>query len=877
MKLKFCINYHASFGQTIGVEFSYQGKKDVFMLNTLDGFLWKGEREFTPAEKDFVMDYGYKLFFNNQVVCAEYHDLSHHINLPKTPEYFVVFDLWQDKQKNEYLYTSVGQKLFPNHTKIEKLKLPYNKTVIFILDMPTLTDGQKIFLCSNQNHWNTKTALPLKRISESQWALELNIDEIFFPLEYKFIVYDGQHFIWQENGNYILHSQEIPKENSTVAQVAKLKPIFKFSAPRVAGVALPIFSLRSDTDFGVGDFGDLKLFIDWAVKCGLRAIQVLPVNDTTTDGGDFDASPYSGISVFALHPVYADLSALPIKKDAKYLQLQKELNSSPYFDYKKAYALKIGYLKEAFKNEGAKILKTKEFKEFFNKNESWLKAYAAFRVLTQENSTTDFSKWKKFNIYNEVEIDNFCKEGGAKYEQVSFQYYVQYILHMQLLSAANYAKQKDVILKGDIPIGVSPCSVDTWQYPQYFDKNFSAGAPPDLFSMQGQNWGFPIYNWDEMKKTNYIWWQNRLKQMAQYFDAYRVDHILGFFRIWEIAKTDIIALTGQFEPALPMTQNEIKKFGFDFDEKYLDTFISEKMLEDYFGKDKDRIAQKFLSKKSDGLYEFKKEYETQKNIQQSDEPDEIKEKLYFLASDVLFLKDFKNSNAYHPRIFAYLDYSFKTLNAAQQDAFKKIDDYYFYKRNDDLWYKSAMEKLPVLMHATKMLMCAEDLGMIPRCVPKVLDELEILGLEVERQPKRGKDLIADVSKFPYFSVCSISTHDLSMVREFWKDRAEVTDFYYHKVLNLEGEIPKELNVEIARKIIKRNLSSPSMLCIFLFGDWVCVDEDFIKNNLDSERINVPGTTKNNWRYRIHYTLEQLLNLDKLNETIKSFVADSGRA
>ena len=166
----------------------------------------------------------------------------------------------------------------------------------------------------------------------------------------------------------------------------------------------------------------------------------------------------------------------------------------------------------------------------------------------------------------------------ADYPHISIYYFIQFHLHLQLLEATNYARANGVVLKGDIPIGISRNSVEAWTEPHYFNLNGQAGAPPDDFSVNGQNWGFPTYNWEVMEQDDYSWWMKRFRKMSEYFDAYRIDHILGFFRIWEIPMHAVHGLLGQFVPSLPMSREEIESYGLPFREE----FDTQRKVETFF-------------------------------------------------------------------------------------------------------------------------------------------------------------------------------------------------------------------------------------------------------------------------------------------------------
>lgn len=304
---------------------------------------------------------------------------------------------------------------------------------------------------------------------------------------------------------------------------------------RGAGVAVPVFALRSENDFGIGEFEDLKILVDWASAVGMSIIQLLPVNDTTRCGGWKDSYPYNPVSSFALNPLYINLQKAGVEQDGQFLLLQKELNSLEELDYPRIFREKTEYLQKAYRSCGAKDCKKKEFKTFVKENATWLDNYCSF-----------------------------CSERDSL--EPGYYAWVQYHLDRQFRQAAEYARSKGVSLKGDLPIGVSSDSCEAHFHPELFNMDSTAGAPPDFFSTEGQNWGFPTYNWEEMSKDNYKWWKERLKNMNRYFDAFRIDHILGFFRIWEIPAGES-GVMGHFNPAMPFSKEEILSRGLDTDKK----------------------------------------------------------------------------------------------------------------------------------------------------------------------------------------------------------------------------------------------------------------------------------------------------------------------
>jgi len=639
------------------------------------------------------------------------------------------------------------------------------------------------------------------------WSIELDVPK---AIEYYYTVTWEGH---EKRSEWVLcpHSFD-PKEVSDPTLPAVQRDAW-MDAPenfRIAGTLIPVFSLRSRRSFGVGDFGDLRQMVDWVASTGQRILQILPINDTTNSHTWMDSYPYSCISVFALHPQYVDLTALPPlhnEADRKHFDvIRQELNALPQLDYERVNTAKLEYLAVLFEQEGEKMLNSEAFRTFFEENKEWLAPYAEFRV----------------------EKEGLVGCAIAQPTNPSFYYFVQFILASQLAAVHAHARARGVLLKGDIPIGVDRNSCDVWREPRYFNLNGQAGAPPDDFAVEGQNWGFPTYDWDEMLRDGCRWWERRFRNMARYFDAYRIDHVLGFFRIWEIPVPMKSGLWGQFQPALALTHDEILSWG-----------ISEETL-------KKGIAPIVKANSLDN------------------------------GCDYLFLRDHKNPELFHPRITAQKTKIFQGLSAQEQEAFNRLYEDFFYHRNNQFWYEEAMLKLPKLVKATRMLCCAEDLGMVPECVGWVMNELGILSLEMESMPKEAWVRFGQVKHNPKRSVATISSHDTPTLRMWWDEDNERTQDYYNNILGHEGAAPHPLSGSLASEIIQRHLDCPSMLCIISLQDWLAMDETLRNRDADSERINVPAEVHHYWRYRMHINIEDLRHDKAFTERIQEMLVKGYR-
>ncbi len=567
----------------------------------------------------------------------------------------------------------------------------------------------------------------------------------------------------------------------------------------------------------------------------------------------------------------------------KFMMRQQELNRLPSVDYDAVIRLKFDYLRLLFQQEGKEVLKSDGFKAFFKDNSDWLMPYAAFCHLRDKFGTAHFCDWPEHNVYSKEDIKLLCAAKNKAYADISLHYYIQYMLHLQLLDACQTARENGVIIKGDIPFGISPDSVEAWTEPHLFNLDSQAGAPPDDFSVHGQNWGFPTYNWDAMAKDGYSWWLRRFRKMAEYFDAYRIDHVLGFFRIWDIPVDSVHGLLGQFSPSMPMTVKEIEQYGWTFNEERMTTpYITDDVLNAVFGYKKELVSLLYLDSIGAGHYTLKPEFNTQRKIQaafaiKGDRENDVRDGLYSLVSNVLFVRDRKNPLLYHPRITAHNDYAYKfSLADYEKDAFNRLYNDYYFRRHNDFWYREAMKKLPTLVQATRMLVCAEDLGMVPDCVQWVMQQLRILSLEIQTMPKAVGVEFGQLQDTPYRSVATISTHDMSPLRLWWEEDYNRAQRFYNNALHCDGTAPKVLPGWLCEEVVSRHLFSPSVLCLLGFQDWMSIDERLRHPDPAAERINVPADATNYWKYRMHLSIEQLMVANDLNNKIKTLIERSGR-
>ena len=860
-------------------------------MATFDGKDWFCNLRLSKT--DSTLTYYYNVTGRDNNNRNEWQIVKHVLDLTcaKATEY-TIYDHWNGMPEDSYLYSSAFTDCI-NHQEPEQMKdTTYAQTLQLTVRAPQLRDGERLAVIGahpSLGAWNPDKALPMTLHTYGEWAVNIDASVLHEePVELKFVIMNtaGHVMMWECGYNRTITLPDMKKNQVVVYHLNQA--FFEIWNRKVAGTLVPVFSLRSKESAGIGDFGDLKMMIDLMEKTGQRVLQLLPINDTTITHTWTDSYPYSCISVFAIHPQYVNLRALPALADEKERKEAEaegaRLNALPQIDYEGANAFKSKYLQKVYLQEGKKIMKSAEFKAFFQETQNWLVPYAQYSWLRDLNGTADFTKWKDHNTWDEAERKTLEDPRSKEYQEVAFYYFVQFVLSTQMKEAHEYAKQKGVILKGDIPIGVNRYSCDVWTEPKYFNLNGQAGAPPDGFSANGQNWGFPTYNWEEMIKDGCQWWVRRFQSMSMYFDAYRIDHVLGFFRIWEIPIHSVHGLTGQFAPSQAMSREEIMQYGLNFQEqRFTEPFITDWVLDRVFHERADEVRQTYLERIDHERYRMKPEVDTQRKIEARfenvtrQEDLWLRDGLYSLLSDVLFVRDHNNPDMFHPRISAQLDFIYESLYDNDKQAFNRLYNDYYYHRNNQFWYREAMKKLPKLVQATRMLVCAEDLGMVPDCVPWVMDELKILSLELQSMPKSPTMRFGDLNSYPYRSVCTISSHDMPTLRQWWDEDYSRTQDYYNTMLGRQDAAPHPLPGELAKEIIARHLDSPSMLCILSVQDWLAMDEQLRLPDADAERINIPANPKHYWRYRMHLNIEDMIANTALTDTVSTLIRQAGRS
>ena len=890
MNFHFHIHYKTSFGEQVGIEYfadNNQQLKTFYTLLTFDGENWVGHLE---LDKDIVIQYKYVILKDNVLTRAEWGKYRK-VKLKKTQE-TIAYDKWRDRanENNAYLSTAFVDAIFKRnqHNSIKvNLDKPTKNTLTFRLNSSTIQPNLCFGVIGNLKELGDwKTPILMSDSQFPQWEISIPTDLHHAVVEYKFVIVDPTDqsiLIWEDGSNRSCHfAFDADKKHEVIITDDHFR--FQDTRWKGAGVAIPVFSLRSQQSMGIGEFSDLKLMIDWANKTGLSMIQVLPVNDTIANKTWQDSYPYAAISVFALHPLYiniASIASFENKTIAKsYDKDLKVLNKLSTVDFESVLHSKFKYLKILFDQEYSTLKDNKSYIDFLQKSSDWLPQYATFCHLRDKYATCNFNQWPQNTVFTQDILEYYTSNNYPEHQEIEFYYFVQYHADKQLLEAKEYARTHGIVLKGDLPIGIYRYSCDAWIAPELYNMSEQAGAPPDDYAVLGQNWGFPTYNWSVMAKDGFAWWRRRMQKLNQYFDALRIDHILGFFRIWQIPIDQIEGTLGSFNPRLPYSIGELQSFNISGDlSRYTQPYITDESLRYYFGDNVNEVFDTFFTVENHKI-KFKNEFVSQHKINhfisKNSKFSQHEKALLHLMTEVLLMEEPNTNGQYfNPRITLSTTHSYDQLHPSEKSSFTALYNDYNFQRHDQFWKEQALWKLPAILDASDMLICGEDLGMIPASVPGVMKAMNLLSLEIQRMPK-GNSQYGVVRNYPYFSVCSPSCHDMSTIRGWWEADSENANRFYHQYIHGLGSAPKECTTQIVRFIVADHLASPSMLAIFPLQDLVGMDENLRYPDAAAEQINEPSNPKHYWRFRFHLPMESLLDADTLNLQIKTMVKEAGR-
>lgn len=803
-QIHFRIRYSTAYGESVAVRLENTGitGECILYLQSSDGDINYGDFEI-PVATPLKAEYQYVICKDGKVTIAEKVYPARRLIWDGNIGELLHADMWRWDlhQLNLGRKAFIGN-LFRYQRQEKQVSCQQAGKMIFTVHSLTLPENHKfsIYMTGSSSllgAWNVDKGIELKRVSAYDYVAVTDIPQSDF--EYKYVArYDGKT-VW-ENGNNRYSSCD---EHCCTTYVDDgYIRIAELTDWRGAGIVVPLFSLHSDSSDGIGDFSDLRKLVSWAASAGMSVIQLLPICDTNTFGTWRDSYPYNCVSVFALNPIYINLQEAGY--DGPHYKCRKNITE---VDYEEVYKFKTSVLRNLYDEKKKLLCNDSKYHHFKNENSFWLDAYASYCALRDKYGTLDFSKWKNYEKYDPERVI----EDKALCNDAEYYKFLQFIAFSQMKKAAAFALRHRILIKGDIPIGVHPESSDVWKHPDFFNRDMQTGAPPDYFSADGQNWGFPTYNWDLMACDDYQWWRERLAVMSEFFDAYRIDHVLGFFRIWEIPRRYKSGKFGHFNPALDYHTKDLEEAGLSYRDEYTDT---------------------------------------------------------------LFMKT--GEDRYQPAISPFDTNVFRNLKYEQKEIFRKIYSDFYEKRNESLWGDNALTKLKIITGSSPMLPCAEDLGMLPSCVGKVLGKLSILSLQIQSMPKQSGKEFDDVSLYPYESVDTVSTHDMPSFRLWWHKYPDRARRFAFAVFGMTNDIPTEASAYICRALMQSHLDSPSMLCLLSFQDWTSVSPSARAEDISHEQINDPADGEHYWRYRTHLSIEDLEHNKAFTTQIREMIHKSGR-
>lgn len=904
MKIVFRLSFHTTPGQSLWLKLATVAPGGVLRLEQVLPMRWINERQW-QAELDLdangpvEIEYAYQFRQEgNGVQLDEWKGPRKAAADPSLRGALMLHDTWCSAGTLDYAFeTTAFQTLLPPRKDLAGPEIPDGANHEFRLRMAAVPAGMVPCVIGSVNElgdWGWHRAVPLREIEPDLWHAALHLPADWW-IDYKYGLYDPARgcVVSLEHGeNRQLEPRSIAEGQWTVVHDEAYRRDAS-QLPRAAGVAIPVFSLRGEQSLGVGEFADLKPLADWSAKVGLKLIQILPINDTTSSHDWTDSYPYSAISVFALHPLYLRIEDLSYPMPAAFAEdldaAREWLNAMEHVDYEEVMKAKTALTRRVFAAHSKAILASRGFRDFLEKNRDWLVPYAVFCVKRDEFGTADFSRWGDWAVFDHERAEALATPGDPSWPEVAYHVWLQHELDRQLADAVAHLHQRGICLKGDLPIGIDRQSVDAWSLPHLFKMDSQAGAPPDAFAVKGQNWGFPTYHWEVMAKDGYAWWRSRFAQLSRYFDAYRIDHILGFFRIWQVPLDHVEGIMGWFDPAMPVHVDEIRARGIPWDfHRHCRPYIRGHFLWERFGDATEEVLREYLDDCGNGVYQLKPHVSTQRKVHEhfaaknaadpvaGERSARIRQGLFDCVSEVLFLEvPGSQGTLFHPRCSLQSTRSFQELD---DDTRRRVDELYvdyFFRRQEAYWQARGYEKLPAMRRASPMLLCGEDLGMVPDCVPGVLKELGILSLEIQRMPKSSKVRFADPAQAPYLSVVSPSTHDMPTLRGWWREDANLTAEFAWHCLGAAFP-PHELSGELATRILHQHLQSQAMWAIFPLQDLLAIDESLRHPDPDAERINVPAIMPYYWRYRCHLMLEELSAADEFNSRLARLLQATGR-
>ena len=897
MKLRFCLQYITRWGEQLYVTIEYvtsKGKKRriEIPMNTDDGQYWWIESMALDSSGDRITLFKYIYEVRNsdgKMTRREWSLIPRLVPFRQSLSY-VMNDAWRDIPDELYLFTNAYQTsvhgVLSERFALKQIVL-YGRTLLFYVSAPQLRKGQSVALCGSHpalGSWNASRYIMMQYAGQSMWVLSVNAVAVGAYFEYKYVTVDnetGDLLDWEDGDNRSydcrgLHGQVVHVINGGMFRT-------KAQAWRASGVSLSVLSLIGGHSCGAGDFGLLKLVVDWAERTGMKVLSLQPINDIGEYAGT-GSNPFSVISVHAIDPVYIDLEAVGAQSDCALLSefhnRFAELGMTDVIDVESARKLKLSYLHHFFKTDRTFVENDDGYKRFVSSNSYWLPAYAAFCILSKLNSTHDFHKWPDFSSYDDKQVDTFLEANKA---DADFIYYVQYHLHMQLERASAYARSKGIFLMCDVSERIAEHSVEVWMNPKLFVHGLNVGVKPDEQHKFGKKLEVPVCDWHAANRSGNDWWQRRFLHIGKYFDGVCLNNVKEYFLNWVLNGSATNGVLGHFIPSLPYSPGEIEQRGLKFRKEFFTKpFINDTLLNRLFGAHSQYVKTHFLDVRRYGMYELRHDYDTQVKINEyfSGRTDEnsiwIRDGLLRLVENVLFVEDALRPGMYHPRIYAYREFVYNALSDNDRGAFMRLYYDYYFQRNNSLWAECGFRNLSGIFSDTTLLVCADGMGKIPEIIAPVLQELRMLAFDIQIKPKMPGLEFTPLNANRYLSVATISTFGMPPLRVWWRSDHRKTQRFYSQMLQKDGIAPTDLPAGIAEEIIARHLYCPSMLCVLSVEDWLAMDPVLCDKGARCRQAVHGPVAVDCWRRRMRLNIEQVMTCGEFNNKIRTMIKRSRR-
>ncbi|OHT17246.1 4-alpha-glucanotransferase DPE2 [Tritrichomonas foetus] len=922
--VRFRVHYKTVYGQELYVcgdpkEMGSWNPRRAVLLNYVGDDYWEGTIRLPLNDKPQVLYYKYIVYTSPRNFFWEGEE-NHkfEIGAAPSPTIFEINDVfhWNDPIIDVYStspFVDVINRRISTSSPISFEPNTQSNTVKinFIVKCPYVRPNQELYIVGSTpevGEWDAEKGYKMTDYYFPEWKASIVFNSNSLPFDYKYCIKDktSTDVIWESRPNRICPINLIKCDESFPRSI-----IINdwFTNPNTEkfkgfGISVPLSSLRSKMSVGIGQYTDLNGLVDYCNDIYSSLIQLLPINDTTTTGDWSDSFPYRQTSSFALHPIYIDLLSIkgvPQKVINEVIDIKTELDNLPSVDYPRVFSFKIEKLREIYSFVKENLNANEKFNSFIKHNTQWLQTYALFSVFRDLYGTADFRVWPEHQTITEREIRSLVQ---SNYDEVQFYYWIQFICNEQFKSARKYASDHGVVLKGDLPLGVSPYSVECWAYPTLFNLDMSAGTPPDFLNDNGENFEYPTYNWPMHATTDFSWWRLRLRRMADLFHAVQLDQMMGFFRMWEIPNDSCVrSVLGHFEPTLSFSRAELRDRGLLNMDRYLKPYVRWRIIKEKFGPEADYVAETFfrgaVCSREDQVFSFKDEFDSEVKIRNylstqkmdSKQRIDLERKLFELLSNVLLIEDTTKPDHYHVRAQMLFEKvkrtadgnfipiessSFRELPESQKGTFKELFYEYFYNRQTNLWLELATPKLKMLQESTNMLLCADDLGLNNEKLTQNLEARGFLSLRVQRMSRLENHNFDKVREFPYFSIATPSTPQMTTIRGWWEENREVIAKFWREEVWRNDEPPSQCECFIQELILKQHLWSDSMWTIFLLQDITGVDQRFRSQLPSQERINDPKSENQRWDYRYPFSIEELLDARDFSFRIRTLVEESKR-